>query len=80
MESQNKRIEIADGFDDLAVRAEQLYALSRVIEDASEKPDRDDRAIQGSLWLLSSLLGENYTSIVELQKKYLRDKETTDIG
>ena len=75
MKPQNKRMEIAAGLDDLTVRAEQLYALARVIEDASEKPDRDDKAIQGTLWLLSSLLEENYTSIVELQKKYLREKE-----
>lgn len=80
MGTQNKRMEIANGFDDLAVRAEQLYALARVIEDASEKTDRDDKAIQGTLWLLSSLLGENYTLIVELQKKYLRDKEAADIS
>ena len=63
-------IHIAEGLDALTVRAEQLHALSRVIEDANATPDRDAHSVQTALWLLSSLTEEHNSALSALQKKF----------
>lgn len=50
-------IQIAETFDNLTARSEQLCALSRVIEDAVTNPSRDTEATQKALWLMSSATG-----------------------
>lgn len=64
-------MKIAEGLDNATARASQLHALARVIEDANANPDRDDHAVQTSLWLLSTLLEEHSSKIMELQKQHL---------
>lgn len=65
-------IQIAEAFDNLAIRSEQLCALSKVIEDAAGNPFRDTEAIQKAIWLMSSLLEEHHTALEAAQKQFLR--------
>lgn len=50
-------IQIAEAFDNLTARSEQLCALSRGIEDVATNPSRDTEATQKALWLMSSSTG-----------------------
>ena len=66
-------LHIAEAFDSLAIRSEQLCALSKVMEDAAANPNRDNESAQKALWLLSSLLEEHHNSLEALQKQYLKN-------
>lgn len=65
-------IQIAEAFDNLAIRSEQLCALSRVIEDAAANPNKDTEATKKALWLMSSLLEEHHAALESVQKQFLR--------
>ena len=65
-------VQLAEAFDNLTIRSEQLCALSKVIEDAAENPFRDTEAIQKAIWLMSSLLEEHHAALESVQKQVLK--------
>lgn len=66
-------IQIAEAFDNLTIRSEQLRSLSRVIEDAMGNPNKDTVAIQNVLWLMSSLLETHHAALESVHKQFLKD-------
>lgn len=73
MTSQENYVRTAEAFDNLTIRAEQLRALSRLIEDAMMSSDKDDRSIRSALWLLSNLLTEHNTALSDAQRAFLSE-------
>ena len=65
-------VRIAEAFDDLTIRSEQLCALSRVIEAAAGNPAKDTEATRKALWLMSSLLEEHHAALEAVQKQFLK--------